>query len=147
MVITGGCHCGAIRYESQGEPLTHTLCHCTDCRRSAGAPMVGWTMFPLDAVNVTKGTPKVYESSKYGRRHFCAGCGTGLFYTNADILPGIMGIQSGTFDDPDAVPARMHIQIAERIGWMERAHELPSFERYAPRQRSAEEQSQAGSIS
>jgi hypothetical protein len=25
------------------------------------------------------------------------------------------------------------IQVAERIGWMERAHELPAFERYPPR--------------
>jgi hypothetical protein len=38
-----------------------------------------------------------------------------------------------TYDDPDAVPARAHIQVADRIGWMERAHELPQFERYPPR--------------
>src|SRR3569832_906940 len=38
MAITGGCHCGAIRYEIEGEALTHALCHCTDCRRCAGAP-------------------------------------------------------------------------------------------------------------
>jgi hypothetical protein len=45
MVITGGCHCGAVRYEAVGEALTHALCHCSDCRRSAGAPMVAWTMY------------------------------------------------------------------------------------------------------
>jgi hypothetical protein len=33
MTITGGCHCGAIRYEAEGQALTHALCHCTDCRR------------------------------------------------------------------------------------------------------------------
>ena len=38
------------------------LCRCTDCRRHAGAPMVGWTMYRLDAVKVTKGATKVYES-------------------------------------------------------------------------------------
>jgi len=41
-MITGGCHCGAIRYQAEGEALVHALCHCTDCRRHAGAPMVGW---------------------------------------------------------------------------------------------------------
>jgi len=133
MAITGGCHCGAIRYEAEGEVITHALCHCTDCRRSAGAPMVGWTMFRLDGVKVTKGTPKIYRSSEHGRRHFCPDCGTGLFYTNAEGLPGIIDIQSATYDDPDAIPARMHVQVAERIGWMERAHELPAFERYPPR--------------
>src|SRR5205823_9921318 len=71
MATTGGCHCGAIRYEAEGQALTHALCHCTDCRRHAGAPMVGWTMYPLDAVKVTKGSPKVYASSAHGRRYFC----------------------------------------------------------------------------
>ena len=132
MVITGGCHCGGIRYEAQGEALTHALCHCSDCRRSAGAPMVGWIMHTSQSVRLTRGTPKIYASSEHGRRHFCPNCGTGVFYTNAEILPGITDIQSATYDDPDAVPARAHIQIAERISWMERAHELPTFERYPP---------------
>ena len=54
--ITGGCHCGAIRYQVEGELIVHALCHCTDCRRHAGAPMVGWTMYAEDALKVTKGT-------------------------------------------------------------------------------------------
>ncbi len=130
MPITGGCHCGEIRYEVEGEAITHALCHCSDCRRNAGAPMVGWTMYPVTAVQVTKGTPKIYESSKDGRRHFCGTCGTGLFYINAVALPGIIDIQSATYDDPNAVPARIQIQVAERLDWMKRAHELPAFERY-----------------
>jgi hypothetical protein len=132
MTIAGGCHCGRIRYEVTGDALTHALCHCSDCRRSAGAPMVAWTMYRGDQLKITQGTPKIYESSEHGRRHVCADCGTGLFYTNEHILPGIVDIQSATYDDPNAVPARAHIQIAERIGWMERAHELPMFERYPP---------------
>jgi hypothetical protein len=134
MPTTGGCHCGAIRYEAEGQALTHALCHCTDCRRHAGAPMVGWTMYKLDVVKVTKGTPKVYASSEHGRRHFCLDCGTGLFFTNEKILPGIIDVQSATYDNADAVPARAHIQVADRISWMERAHELPVFERYPPQQ-------------
>ncbi len=112
--------------------MTHALCHCTDCRRHAGAPMVGWTMFPAAAVTVTQGEPKVYVSSKDGRRHFCGACGTGLFYVNAVMLPGIIDIQSATYDDPGSTPARVHIQVADRIPWMERAHELPTFHRYPP---------------
>jgi hypothetical protein len=94
--------------------------------------MVGWSMYAEDALKVTKGTPKVYQSSEHGRRQFCTDCGTGLFYTNANVLPGIVDIQSATYDDPEAVPAMVHIQTAERISWMERAHELPTFERYPP---------------
>jgi hypothetical protein len=96
MAITGGCHCGAISYEVEGEALTHALCHCTDCRRHAGAPMVGWTMYPLDAVKVTRGEPKVYQSSEHGRRHFCPNCGTGLFYMNGHVMPGIIDMMIRT---------------------------------------------------
>jgi hypothetical protein len=130
MTIMGGCHCGRIRYKAEGEALTHALCHCSDCRRSAGAPMVGWTMYPKDAVTILQGEPKTYESSQDGRRMFCADCGTGLFYANDKMLPGIIDIQSSTYDEPDAVPPRLHIQMAESISWMKIAHELPAFERF-----------------
>lgn len=131
-MITGGCHCGAIRYQTEGDVLVHALCHCEDCRRHSGAPMVGWTMYPEAAVKVTKGRPKVYVSSQHGRRHFCPDCGTGLFYTNTEVLPGIIDIQSATYDDPNVVPAQAHVQVAERLAWMERANELPMFQRYPP---------------
>ena len=131
-MLEGGCHCRAIRYRIEGEAITHALCHCTDCRRHAGAPVVGWTMYPTAAVSVIKGQPKVYISSDNGRRHFCGDCGTGIFYFNELILPGLIDIQSATYDNPDAVPAQAQIQVAKRIGWMKTAHNLPEFERYPP---------------
>lgn len=131
-MITGRCHCGAVRYELTGQPIAHALCHCGDCRRHAGAPMVGWAMFPADALTVTQGETKTYRSSQDGRRQFCAACGTGLFYANEAMLPEIVDVQSCTFDDPDALPPQIHIQTAERIGWMKHAHTLPEFERYPP---------------
>jgi hypothetical protein len=132
MTLTGGCHCGAVRYEVDGEPLTHALCHCRDCRRHAGAPMVGWMMLPQGALRLIQGTPKTYASSAHGRRQFCPECGTGLFYANAQVLPGLVDVQSATLDNPDAVPARAQIQVAERIRWVAHVHELPVFERYPP---------------
>jgi len=132
MSQTGGCHCGRVRYNVEGPPLTHALCHCQDCRRSAGAPMVGWTMYQTEALAVTRGNPKVYASSEHGRRHFCPDCGTGLFYTNTETLPGIIDIQSATYDDPDGLPPPVHVQTAERIGWMVAAHENAMFDRYPP---------------
>lgn len=128
----GRCHCGAVAYQVTGEPLHHALCHCSDCRRHAGAPVVGWAMFKATDVTVTRGTPKVYASSEHGRRLFCADCGTGLFYENAQMLPDLIDVQAATLDDPNAIPAQVHIQTAERLTWMEHAHTLPSFERYPP---------------
>lgn len=128
--LEGGCHCGAIRYALSGDPMHHALCHCTDCRRASGAPMVGWAMFQEDALSVTQGEPQEYASSEHGRRYFCGTCGTGLFYRNAENLPGIVDTQVATLDDPDAIPAGAHIQVAERIGWMKEVHNLPEFARY-----------------
>ncbi len=125
----GGCHCGAIRYSMPTAVEHHALCHCSDCRRHSGAPLVGWALVGQDTLEVS-GTPKVYASSEHGRRHFCGDCGTGLFYTNEAIFPGQIDIQTATLDDPDRIPAQVQIQTAERIGWMARLDAIPAFERY-----------------
>ncbi len=127
-MLKGRCHCGAVRYEMPAEVLHHALCHCADCRRHSGAPMVAWAMVPAGRLRVS-GQPKVYRSSEHGRRHFCEACGTSLFYVNEAVLPGMVDVQTGTLDDPGALPAQAHIQVAERIAWMGTAHELPVFER------------------
>jgi hypothetical protein len=129
-MLTGGCHCGAIRYQVSGEPIHNALCHCADCRRHAGAPMVSWTLFSNDNFTIIQGEAKVYASSEHGRRLFCADCGTGLFYTNAAIFPGLTDVQSSTLDDPGALSPTMQIQIADRISWMADVAALPRFERY-----------------
>jgi hypothetical protein len=92
--------------------------------------MVAWAAFPEDALRVTKGAPKTFNSSGTALRSFCPACGTGLFYRNAEFLPGIVDVQSATLDDPSTLPAGVHIQVAERITWMETAHTLPVFDRF-----------------
>lgn len=126
----GGCHCGGVRYEVTGDPVHVALCHCTDCRRASGAPMVAWAAFKAETVSVTKGEPRTRNSSGASMRSFCADCGTGLLFVNEEALPGLVDIQLATFDDPDAFAPQAHIQVAERIGWMEEAHRLPMFERF-----------------
>ena len=126
---SGGCHCGAVRYEMTAEVAHHALCHCTDCRKASGAPAVAWAMAAADQVTIT-GKPLTYASSEHGRRLFCGACGTSLFYTNDVVFPGMIDVQSATLDDPDAIPLQAQIQTAERIGWMTHLGDLPAFERY-----------------
>ncbi len=130
MTLEGGCHCGAVRYEVSETPQDVALCHCSDCRRNAGAPMVSWATFREAELRVTQGQIREFNSSGSAMRGFCAVCGTGLFYRNAAYLPGIVDVQSATLDDPEALPAQFHIQTAERIRWMEEAHMLPKFDRF-----------------
>ena len=126
---TGQCHCGDVKYEVTGEPIHQALCHCTDCQRHAGAPMVGWALFPDDRISI-HGEPKEYASSEHGRRQFCGNCGTSLFYRNAQIFPEQTDVQIATLDDPGAIVPQAQIQTAERVGWMEKLDSMPKFERY-----------------
>jgi hypothetical protein len=130
MALQGGCQCGAVRYEINGTPQHVALCHCSDCRKSAGAPMVSWAAFAEAEFTLAQGELTTFNSSGSAMRSFCSTCGTGIAYRNEEYLPGIVDIQSATLDDPDALPAGAHIQVAERIGWMAEAHSLPEFQRY-----------------
>jgi len=129
MSLTGRCRCGAIRYAAEGEPAHSALCHCADCRRSSGAPMVGWAMFSRECVAI-EGTPVTYESSPGTIRQFCGICGTGLFYVNEAVFPGQIDIQSATLDDPEALPPQARIQTAEAPDWFVHFDALPAFERF-----------------
>lgn len=92
--------------------------------------MVAWAMFPEASLLLTKGQPKTHNSSGAVMRSFCAECGTGLFYRNEEVIPGLVDVQTATLDDPDMLPPTQHVQVAERLGWMKHAHELPEFARY-----------------
>lgn len=128
-MLTGGCYCGKVRYELAGETAHVAICHCSDCRRNAGAPMVGWAAVPRGQLSVT-GEVATFQSSPLATRQFCPGCGTGLFYVNETVLPGLVDVQTGTLDDPEALPPQAQIQMAERVDWVEGLNALPSFERY-----------------
>lgn len=129
MATTGKCHCGAIVWSAEGEPEHHALCHCEDCRRWSGAPLAGWIAFKDDQVTIS-GSPVVYQSSVHGSREFCGACGTGLFYRNPEFLPGIIDIQSGTLDDPEAQPPGAQIMVKDRLSWTKGMTALHEFNTY-----------------
>lgn len=127
---SGGCQCGAVRYRAEGDPLHNALCHCADCRASSGAPMVGWIAYKEGQVTVLSGDLTTYEGKTGSLRQFCPKCGTGLFFRNEDVLPGIVDVQSATLDNPEEAPPQAQIQCAERISWMQDLSGLPEFERF-----------------
>lgn len=130
MKCEGGCHCGAVRYQVEGDVVHSGLCHCIDCRKASGAPMMAWAAYKDEQFKVVAGEAVTRNSSGATMRSFCGACGTGLWYRNSEFLPGLIDIQIATLDNPDAIEPMAHIQVAERIGWMESAHALPSFERF-----------------
>ena len=130
MTITGGCRCGAIRYEADGEAAHHALCHCRDCQMATGAPVVAWQAMPSTGFRITQGEPVQYVAPSGSMRAFCGSCGTPLFFVNEAVLPGIVDIQSVTLDEPDALPPQAQIQTAERRSYMTGLADMPAFERF-----------------
>lgn len=129
MSVTGRCHCSAISFIAEGKPLYHSICHCNDCRRWSGAPAASWMAFKIDQVTII-GHPVSYHSSKNAIREFCGACGTGLFYRNATLLPGIIDIQSGTLDNLTAYAPTEHIMTKDKLSWIDQFNELPQFQKY-----------------
>ena len=126
----GGCHCGAVRYRIEGQIDRAALCHCRDCQRHAGAPVVGWAAIPAERFAVVQGQAKAYRSSELAERFFCPDCGTGLYYINETVLPGLVDVQMASLDNAAATAPQAQIQVAERLPWMEGLDALPAFERY-----------------
>jgi hypothetical protein len=85
---------------------------------------------PKDSFSVTQGEARRWDGNGGAERYFCGTCGTGLYYLNDAVLPGIADIQSVTLDQPEAFPPAAQIQCAERLGYMAKLGELPEFERW-----------------
>ena len=130
MKNSGGCHCGAVQYEVDGEAVYHALCHCQSCRASSGAPMVAWFCVQEDQLRVISGELAQFEGTPGAQRQFCPRCGTGLFYRNAKVLPGLVDVQSATFDDANAAVPAIQVQCAERLAWIASLDAMEQFERY-----------------
>jgi hypothetical protein len=97
--LTGGCLCGATRFEARGTPILSAICHCRMCQRASGAPFMALLFMPSEGVAVTKGQPQVYPSSPTSNRHFCARCGSPLFFERH--TRAAMGVAVGSLDDPN----------------------------------------------
>jgi len=130
----GGCYCGSVRYEITGEPINQSICHCRDCQKSSGSASVAWIMLSRDEFSLTSGALKTVAGKEGAERLFCENCGTGIAYKNANILPGMIDIQTATLDQPEAYIPEMNIQLAEQISWEKVAHKMPGFDRFPPQE-------------
>jgi hypothetical protein len=76
-LYTGGCLCGAVRFEAAGPALKPHTCSCKMCQRHSGALTAAWVEFPKASIT-WKGKPATFRSSDYSSRAFCKKCGSSL---------------------------------------------------------------------
>lgn len=127
--FTGGCLCGAIRYECSAEPFAIGNCHCRDCQRSGGSAFVPG-LFVLQDTLTIMGEVKYYdvkaESGNMMSRGFCPHCGTPLFGVSTSV-PGVIGIRAGSLDDPSWYRPAMDFYTASAQPWDYMNPDLPKF--------------------
>ena len=116
-MTTGGCLCGAIRFEVDGPPKWTSYCHCASCRRHTGAPVSAYAGFEANQVRFTRGTLARFASSEGVQRGFCATCGSTLSYEGAR-WPTEIHLHVGAFDDPEPFAPQGHAFAEERVSWL-----------------------------
>ncbi|MDP6572257.1 MAG: GFA family protein [Rhodospirillales bacterium] len=122
-VATGGCLCGAVRYEVRGEVRPVINCHCGQCRRFGGH-FGAYTHVDDDQFTLAdeRGL-KWYQSSREALRGFCAECGSSLFW-NAPERSGI-SIAAGSLDQPSGLDTAEHIFVADKADYYAITDGLP----------------------
>ena len=124
MIHTGGCLCGSVRYESQGDAVDSAYCHCKTCQLLSGSTVLPFASFLTETFAYVKSEPAIYRSSSFGQREFCASCGSQIAFRDNDH-PETIEINVGTLDDPDRAAPRYHIWYDSRVSWFETADDLP----------------------
>ena len=131
--FSGGCACGAIRYESSAEPVMMLHCHCRDCQRASGGPFSAFVIVPTEAFKLLKGEPRFHASpSEMGgmtRRGFCADCGSPMVI-RPDAVPQFVAIRSASLDDPGWFKPQMEVWTSDAHPWDQLYSALPRFEKY-----------------
>ncbi len=127
-LITGGCLCGAVRYQISAPAIDVLYCHCRMCQRFTGGQTVAGAMFPRDAVRFTQGDPKYYRSSPIVERGFCAYCGSGLIYRALvkTTWSNWHWVLLASLDNPENfAPPTWHLGIESQMPWFDVHDDLP----------------------
>ena len=131
MATTGGCYCGAIRYEATGAPEGALQCHCRECQYITGGNPNVIMVFPLEGFRFTKAEPAEFTRSDLEApvtRLFCPTCGTAIG-TRTKRRPNSIILKVGTLDDPSVFEAKAAIFTIDKQPFHVIPEGLPSFER------------------
>ncbi|KAJ5317820.1 hypothetical protein PENANT_c004G07026 [Penicillium antarcticum] len=116
-MASGSCACRYITYTTSNPPNYLVNCHCTTCRKQAGAPYQSWAVFPSDDIKWTT-KPTEWRATETATRSFCPRCGSILTMKLDRDLTSI-DVAAGTLDDGKTLiplPGH-HIFLQEKASW------------------------------
>jgi hypothetical protein len=133
--LTGGCPCGAIRYEIEVYPLLLYACHCTNCQRQTGSAFAMNMPVSTEAFRILQGTPKAWRrlspSGVEVASWFCGDCG-GRLYGKRASRPAATNVRAGTLDDTSWLEPAAHIFRRSAQKWMRLPADEACFDASAP---------------
>ena len=133
-MITGGCLCGAVRYESRAEPITARMCWCRFCQYIAAGNAAVSACFLTARMKIsgeTRDYESVADSGNTMHRRFCPTCGVHVF-SEAEARPHLIFVRAGTLDDPNMAKPAATIWTAKAPTWACIDTSLPAFEGQPP---------------
>jgi hypothetical protein len=132
--LSGGCLCGAVRYESSADPMGGGHCYCIDCRRSSGTDRCSHFVVPKDAVTLVGDVATYDRAANSGNlvtRAFCPRCGSPLFSTNSGNQH-LLFLRASSLDDPDLFRPQMIVFASRAPSWARLEQDLTTFPEMAP---------------
>lgn len=129
-VKTGGCLCGAVRFELTPPLRPVIVCHCRQCARWTGYAVAA-TAVPADKFRLLSGARdlKWFASSAHARRGFCGVCGSSLLWRPAD--GSRLSVLAGSLDPPTALALGAHIFVGDKSDYYAITDGAPQFEQGA----------------
>ena len=107
---TGGCLCGAVRFEVTGPLRDVLLCHCQMCRRTHGH-IGAYSATAKSGLRILESRGlKWYASSEVARRGFCSECGASLFWEASGR--DHVSIAAGMLDAPTGLATTLQIYVS-----------------------------------
>ncbi|MBI1258524.1 MAG: GFA family protein [Chloroflexi bacterium] len=120
---TGGCLCGAVRFEAHIPKNEIHVCHCHMCRKLAGGP--GFALACDPDIKITGEALRWYKSSKWAQRGFCGQCGANLFYKLEPEYGEHFNLSATTLDDENGLKIVKHIYVDSQPDYYEFADDAP----------------------
>ena len=132
---TGGCACGAIRYEISGEPVVMNHCQCCDCQRRSGAGHGSYFTFSDKRRVKLEGEAMqcdvVADSGNVKTHAFCPACGSPVYLTFA-AMPDLFTFHAASLDDPGRFEPQMVTYGVRGYAWDHLDSALPKFDKMPP---------------
>ena len=131
MKIDGGCHCGHVTFEADGNPDFVVICHCTDCQQISGSAFATLLFVKDEDIKITGETKRFEHKVDSGNtltKDFCPTCGSQMFGGNVG-RPGMTAIKAGGINEKDHIQPQFNVYVSSKAPCTILDETIPAFDK------------------